>query len=358
MFLNPCEASRPGFSARVLRVLLIALVTIAGPAAAWAQFPPVAVIDYFGQDSLDVESLRGALRIRIGDALPESFDAAQRRLASVPGVARGVIEPVCCSENGGTILYVGIRREGQAELRWRDPPAGTDSLPEVVVRTYGQFMDAVENAVRRGDTADDLSEGHSLMADPAARALQRRFVELARQHRPRLRRVLRNSSDAGQRAIAVTVIAYATRKAEVVPDLEYAVGDPDPDVRNNATRALWAIATLATDRPDLGLRFDPNPFIDMLHSVAWTDRNKALLVLATLTRSRDSAVLGALRERALVPLAEMARWTEPGHAMAAYMILGRMQGLDEETIFARWTAGNRTEQVRAMMDSIRARPVR
>jgi hypothetical protein len=345
---------RPALRMRALRLLGIAVLSIAAPRPATAQLPRVDVIDFFGQDSLRTEVLARALRIHAGDSLPRSFDAARRRLEALEGVAEAVIEAVCCSERGGTILYVGIRRDGQPRLERRDAPTGTDSLPEIVMLTYGRFTEAVYEAIRRGDTADDLAEGHSLMADPAARALQIRFIDLARQHRPRLRRVLRDSADPDQRAVAVTVIAYAGRKADVIPDLEYAVGDPDPDVRNNATRALWAIATLATGRPDLGIRIDPAPFIDMLHSVHWTDRNKALLVLAALTQSRDSGVLTALREHALVPLAEMARWTEPGHAMAAYMILGRIQGLDDETIFARWTAGDRAERVREMIDAIRA----
>jgi hypothetical protein len=329
------------------------LLATARPAA--AQLPPVDVIDFFGQDSLRTDVLARALRIHPGDSLPRSLAPAIRRLEAVAGVAQAVVEAVCCSERGGTILYVGIRRDGQPPLEWRDAPTGADSLPAIIMHTYDRFVEAFAEAIRRGDTADDLSEGHSLMADPAARALQIRFIDLAGQHRARLRHVLRNSADAHQRAVAVTVIAYAIRKADVIPDLEYAVGDPDPDVRNNATRALWAIATLATERPDLGLRIDPAPFIDMLHSVDWTDRNKALLILSALTQSRDSAVLGALSERALVPLAEMARWTEPGHAMAAYMILGRIQGLDDETIFTRWTAGGRAEHVRDMVDSIRGR---
>jgi HEAT repeat protein len=148
----------------------------------------------------------------------------------------------------------------------------------------------------------------------------------------RLRQVLRHAADAEQRQIAAWVIAYAGDKRTVVDDLLYAVSDPEPWVRNNATRALGTIAKFAQDKPELGIRISKGPFIDMLNSVDWTDRNKALSVLRWLTASRDAAVLQQLREQALPALVEMARWKFMGHAYSAYYLLCRVDGLTDEEI--------------------------
>jgi hypothetical protein len=52
----------------------------------------------------------------------------------------------------------------------------------------------------------------------------------------------------------------------------------------------------------------PAPFIDLLNSIEWTDRNKSSFALEMLTESRDPALLLDLRARALRSLIEMARW--------------------------------------------------
>ncbi len=58
----------------------------------------------------------------------------------------------------------------------------------------------------------------------------------------------------------------------------------------------------------------------------------ASLLLVALTESRDPKVLNLLRTEALDPLVEMARWHYIGHAEAALSILGRIAGLDEDSL--------------------------
>ena len=62
------------------------------------------------------------------------------------------------------------------------------------------------------------------------------------------------------------------------------------------------------------------------------DHNKASLVLVALTTARDPQVLAQLRTEVLDSLLEMARWRSIGHAEAALTILGRMAGIDEQTL--------------------------
>ena len=95
---------------------------------------------------------------------------------------------------------------------------------------------------------------------------------------------------------------------------------------------MRALEVLATAKPILAQRIPAAPFIRLLRSGAWLDHNKASLVLAALTTTRDPQLLAQLRAEALDPLLEMARWRSIGHAEAALTILGRMAGIDEATM--------------------------
>ena len=77
------------------------------------------------------------------------------------------------------------------------------------------------------------------MADPDARAIQEGFVDFTAKHLSHgcaTSCVTPPTSD--QRAMAATLIGYAPDKKAVVNDLEYAMQDPDEDVRSSAMRAL------------------------------------------------------------------------------------------------------------------------
>ena len=71
------------------------------------------------------------------------------------------------------------------------------------------------------------------------------------------------------------------------------------------------------------------PFIEMLSSESWTDRNKAGWLLESLTKSRNPKMLSELRSQALAPLIEMAKWHDSGHAGLYRIILGRIGGIEE-----------------------------
>jgi hypothetical protein len=51
-----------------------------------------------------------------------------------------------------------------------------------------------------------------------------------------------------------------------------------------------------------------------------------------LTKNLDPGVLTWLRNEALDQLLEMAQWRNIGHAEAALSILGRIAGIDEDTL--------------------------
>jgi hypothetical protein len=165
--------------------------------------------------------------------------------------------------------------------------------------------------------------------NPEVRALQERYLVYAEQYRDVLLEVLHSSADGEQRAIAATVIGYASDKKAVIPELEQAVLDSSSKVRNNAIRTLSLMALYANEHPELGLEIRPDPYIDMLNSVLHTDRNKASLILVFLTSSRDPALLAQLEERSLLSLIEMCRWKSAGPGDMYCTILERVVGLPD-----------------------------
>lgn len=313
--------------------------------AARAQAPVIRTIDFYGIRKASAAGIRQALGVNEGDALPRSKADVEQRIENVRGVVRARLEAACC-EDGGAILYVGIEETGAPHFDYRAPPAGDAALPEAVVKAYHAFLAAVQRAARAGNSGEDLSRGHSLMADPGVRALQERFAGMANEHLAKLRAVLRESADEQQRAIAAYVIGYAASKDQVAADLLYALQDPDDTVRANALRALAAIAVFALKHPEAGVRVQPAWLIEMLNSLIWTDRNNAAVALVTLTETRDPDLLAQLRQRALPALVDMARWKHLAHALPAYILVGRIAAVPEKQLQAAWSSNNRETVIR------------
>jgi hypothetical protein len=300
--------------------------------------PRIGIIDFYGLHKVPQAKVRQVLGVTEGDSLPASKGETEERLDAIPGVVESHLEAVCC-EAGKMILYVGIEEKGATHFELREPPEGELSLPSEITTTYHRLLDAL--AALKGDNADDLTHGHALSANPEARTIQQELIPLAKDHLKELRDVLRNSGDEEQRATAAYVIGYAPKKSDIVDDLQYAMKDADSGVRNNAMRSLTALAVLQRLDPDRGVKISPTWFIEMLNSLSWSDRNKALLVLQILTDKRDQSVVDQLRERALPSLIEMARWKSLAHALPAYMLLGRIAGVPDQQVQDAWSRGDR-----------------
>ena len=341
----------PGTPNHVVRSGALAVVAAAGlavlPARTSAQMPRVGIIDIYGTHKTSAKQVRDALGISVGDTLTGmTLLMVPAKLADLPGVASASVDPVCC-EDGKTMLYVGVIEDGAPTLELRAAPNGASRLTPDVIQAGTAFGEAQMQAVMRGFTKEDVSQGHSLMADSAARMIQLQFVGLAAKHLDTLRKVLRTSSVGDHRAFAAQVLAYYPNKQAIVGELVYAMRDADADVRNNATRALWVIAIYGRQHPELKITVPYEPFIDLLNSLSWTDRNKSSLALMQLTESRDPKLLAALKARAFDSIVDIAQWTNPGHAMAGIMMLGRMAGIADPEIFAMFERGERDKIIEA-----------
>jgi HEAT repeats len=324
---------------RVAAALLV-LACLSVPARAAAQHRVVALVDFYGVEHLSRPVLLAALRVHPGDTLPDSeaaLDRIARRLTLVPGVQHARLEPVCC-DGDRYVLFVGIEERGAPRVTFRRAPRGSIRIADTLRTLSDTFFVRMFDGLKAGQSDDDLSQGHSLLAYAPARAIQEMVLGYAAGHEAELRRVLHQSADDESRAIAVWALGYAPDKRTVIPDLVYAAGDPYEEVRNNAVRALWGIGTLARNRPDLGLRTPYEPLLTLLHSPVWTDRNKVGLALAALSEGRDTLLLGRLRREGLTSLVEMARW-QSGHALAPYLVVARIAGVSDSAAFAAWQRG-------------------
>lgn len=310
-------------------------------ATAWSQSAPrIGLIEFYGLRKVTEARVRQTIGVREGDLLPRSKGDTEEHLDALPGVVESHLEAVCC-EGDRAILFVGLEERGAPHFEIREAPEGDLALPEEVTAAYRRFLQAFEAAVRRGVTEEDLTHGHSLMADASTRAIQEMFPALADDNLEVLRAVLRNSGDEEQRATAAYVIGYSSRKPEVVNDLQFALRDADAGVRVNASRDLLALAVLARLNPSAGVTVSPTWFIEMLHSLSWTDRTHAVKALQILTDTRDANILGQMRERALDALTEMARWKSLENALPAFVLVGRIAGLPDQEIQNKWTSGQR-----------------
>jgi hypothetical protein len=157
--------------------------------------------------------------------------------------------------------------------------------------------------------------------------------------------VLRQSTNADQRAIAAYVLQYGPpdpRSAKTIVDgLQYALKDQEDTVRENAMRSLKAVAVGAKLHPDEGIRIEPTWFVELMNSVVWSDRRNASLALVNLTDKRDPETLDLIRQRALRSVVDMARWRDLEHALPGFILAGRLAGLDEKGIQAAWVSGDR-----------------
>ncbi|MGD0667072.1 MAG: hypothetical protein ABSB23_05915 [Bryobacteraceae bacterium] len=317
---------------------VIALLGLACAAA--AQAPQIADINYYGLRKVTAEKIQAVTGLRKGGALTASKGDIEDQIDKIPGVVLVRVEALCC-EGVSVTLFIGIEERGAPHPTFHSPPTGNAALPQELVDTYGGFLAAVERAAARGNTTEDLTAGYSMMDDPEARSFQPRFLTFAADHFDWLRDVLRNSADAGQRAVAAAVIGYGADKQQAAGELQYAIEDADGGVRANAMRALTAIAVYAAKHPDRNIRIAPTWLVEMLHSIVLEDRLQAARALVVLTDTPNPGALDLIHERALDSLAEMARWTTLRYALPPFLLLGRVAGLPDSEIHARWDSGDR-----------------
>ena len=293
---------------------------------------PILAIDFFGYGEADISQIRSHLPVHVGQTFPSY---AEERSQS-PKIREAIIQltgkPVASLSNvevdDGYLIYIGLPGTTMQKFSTKEAPTGTVRLTGDATALYQQQMASLPKAIAAGATEDD-SNGYALSSFPELRQTELKIRSFVLEHEALVRDVTTTASDKEERAAAADMLGYANFSTFQMQSLVQACYDPDALVRNNAVRAIGA---LISGRPNLSAQIPLPPFIQMLSSESWTDRNKAGWVLESLTKSRDPVVLQALRSQALGPLVEMAEWHDYGHAGSFRLILGRIAGIDEPTL--------------------------
>lgn len=306
----------------------IAVLTLLAPVAfAQLENAHVGLIDFYALNGLDPNQLRAALSVRPGDKLlwPAVPNTIKEELIKATGRPYTHFSPVCCDKTGRWMLYIGFGAPPASEVP-RPKPSASLTLPPELTALYDEFMAALPASLKfASGQPEDYSKGYSLASYPPMRAIQMRMREDALANEALLLRVLLESADDKQRIAASQLTGYTRQSPRQIEALMEASRDANATVRNNATRALGVLAAT----PEFARQIPAAPFIEMLNSPVWSDRNKGLMLLTFHTRSRDPQVLAAIRAKALPALVEMAQWQFAGHAAGPIRLLGRIAGIDE-----------------------------
>jgi len=303
------------------------------------QTSKIGVIDFYGSVSNEKE-LRKCLPFIEKEVVKflNEADAPKAKteiidcLLKQPGIKQANVNFVCCyGKENEWMVYVGV--ESKSKDKELDTKTNDIKLTPEIKVLYDSLMKQLFIAVQKGEASEDRSSGHSLFGYSPARKLQEEFIPYANNNLSLLQDVLKTSRYIEQREVAATVIAYYHDKSVIVNDLLDAVSDSDEDVRNNAVRAIGIIADYSESHPELKIEIPATQFINMINSISWTDRNKSSFVLESLTRNRDEQLLKQLKQQALKPITDMAKWKSEGHAMLAFMMLGRIAGWSDQEIF-------------------------
>jgi hypothetical protein len=337
---------------RVLSVLIFASIisSVSGELRVSAQDTAkrIGEIEFFGYSGLDLNQVRSSLSIREGDPFDtrnskvfETIGQIRESIKKSTGKPPTDIATVCCDAQGNYMIFIGLSGKSTRSASYNAMPKGKVNLPPRIIDLYRQLMELSSSLVSQGRSTEDRSKGYALSTDENLRAKQLEVREFALANERLLRRVLRSSADPEQRSVAAYFLGYARQSRSQMADLVWATRDAHDGVRNNAIRAL---GVLAESSSKIAGQMPPGPFIEMVTSGVWTDRNKGSYVLEQISKSRSPKLLSLLRAQALEALIEMARWRSTGHAASARTLLGRIAGIEENRLQKMIAAGE-TEQI-------------
>ena len=336
-----------------LAAAMLAAVVAAHPAARGPDRRLLGAVDFFGSKGLDLAAIRASLPFHQGDSFPPPnvhSDELKKRAANaikqVIGRDPTDVVFICCDDKQHYLAYIGLPGQSYEALAFNPAPTGGARLPKEGAKLGEQLEAALADAAMTGHATEEDSAGYSLTNDPKARKMELAARDYALQHEALLLQALASDADADRRAYAAHILGYGRQSDEQIAALVHASLDPDDGVRDNAVRAL---EVLATAKPALARKLPPQPFIRLMRSGSWLDHNKASLVLVGLTTTRDPTLLEELRAQALDPLLEMGRWRYVGHAEAALTVLGRMAGIEEDSL-SKMIEGGRSGAILARFD--------
>jgi hypothetical protein len=300
----------------------------------------ISGIYYFGCDGSFVNEIKVALPIHVGD---KHVSEDQKSIKSKVGNA--VWQTIRCFPTNVAIIncgkdtwnvYIGLPGRSVSTPTYNPPPKEDQELPKEATELYEDMMQTLAEVLStKGGVIEDDSKGYALSADPQLREKELKFRQWSLQHESTVKKILTSSAVSSQRAIAAEALGYLDPSIEQTDILIEACRDEGSGVRNNATRAL---ACIAKSNKTLAARMPAAPFVQMLNSGIWTDRNKGEFVLMRLC-DQNPALLQTNRNQIFQALAEMSCWDEP-HARGAQSLLKRACGLTDDRLKPLFMAGD------------------
>lgn len=319
-----------------LTIKLFTLLLFASTLCAQDASKRIGEIEFFGYAGIDLIKVRASLPVREGDPFDASdvkvFETIERIKEAINASTSRPptdVAPVCCDDQGNYMIYIGLAGNSTRKTAYNAAPKGVLSLPPNILSLYKESMELSSSLVAQGRATEDRSKGYALSTEESLRTIQLKIRDFALRHERLLSQVLRSSADPQQRTVAAHLMGYALQSRSQIADLVWATRDAHDAVRNNAIRAL---GVLAESNSKFAKHIPAEPFIEMLNSGVWTDRNKGGYVLEQLSKSRSPKLLSLLRSQALEALIQMARWRSSGHAGPARTMLGRIAGIEENRL--------------------------
>ena len=308
---------------------VVAFAVLLAPSFAQSPGQLIGSIDFFGYGTLPVESIRKVLPFHEGDRMPSAavnkeIEQAIEKLAGRPAV----ISSVCCDSNRRRMVFVGLS-DGTPPIRFHPEPTAVVRLPDEALEIFRQLDEHQRAAIYRGVSGEDQSHGYPLSDDPVTREDQLKLREWARGNVEITLRVLSQGRSARHRTYAARTLGFADRSPGQIAGLVEGAFDAVESVRDEAVRSLWV---LCQGGKEVSGQIPTDRFIPFLHSISWTDRNKASSLLARITESRNPALLKLLHDQALTPLREMAQWKDFLHGLVALEMLARIAGWPEDRV--------------------------
>jgi hypothetical protein len=312
--------------------------------------PRVGVVEIYGARKASIQKIENALGMKPGDLLSSREDA-QYRINKVANILASRVEAACCIGNG-MILYVGVEERDTPHMDFHPEPGGEVKLAPTLTANYRRFLDEVEDSIRGKNADEDLTNGYSLMADPDCRNLQKGFLTSVLADLPNIAKVVRESGDPEQRAAAAYLLQYSPRGPRttlvMVDGIQWALQDGDEQVRRTAMNSLRAVMVGEKLHPDQEIHFEATWLVGLLNSVVLSDRVYASQALAAMTESSNPEVLDLIRVRALPAVIEMARWHDLKLALPAFMLAGRLAGLEDSQLKLAWVNEDRESVLQAV----------
>jgi hypothetical protein len=311
----------------------------------------VTGIYFFGCNGSHVDEVKAAIPIHIGDKLDmnNSKQIKNKFWNAVWQTTRCSPTDVALIMNGNRELTIYVGLPGRDVAEAKDNAVGTEPLvvPEEGTKLYDDMMKTLSHVLAtRGPVAEDDSNGYSLTKDDLLRPKELAFREWALTHQDVIFKVLKESSVKQQREVAAYAVGYLDPSKTQIDALVSAVTDRSGAVRNNAIRSLACIASSSKARAAM---IPPEPFLQLLNSGEWTDRNKGEFVIKSLC-ANDPSLYEKLKTSCLQSLCEMACWDRP-HASGARALLSHITNIAPEKINEFGSAGDLDSLTRVVFAS-------